>query len=85
MGIGKLIGAPVPGTMTAVWWETQIDPTLIFGIPQVGVKDMNGNYLENQQLEPDIEVYNTPEAQLAGEDQQLEAAVKEMLKEIGNK
>ena len=36
--------------MTAVWWETQIDPTLIFGIPQVGVKDMQGNYLENQQL-----------------------------------
>ena len=33
LGIGKLIGAPVPGTMTAVWWETQIDPTLVFGIP----------------------------------------------------
>ena len=49
LGIGKLIGAPVPGTMTAVWWETQIDPTLVFGIPQVGVKDMQGNYLENQQ------------------------------------
>ena len=46
LGIGKLIGAPVPGTMTAVWWETQIDPTLVFGIPQVGVKDMQGNYLE---------------------------------------
>ncbi len=30
LGIGKLIGAPVPGTMTAVWWETQIDPT--FGV-----------------------------------------------------
>ena len=82
LGIGKLIGAPVPGTMTAVWWETQIDPTLVFGIPQVGVKDMNGNYLENHQLEPDIEVYNTPESQLKGIDTQLETAVKEMLKEI---
>ena len=58
--IGKLIGAPVPGTMTAVWWETQIDPSIVFGIPQVGMQDMQGRYLENQQLEPDIEVYNSP-------------------------
>ncbi|MGM9758613.1 MAG: S41 family peptidase [Parabacteroides sp.] len=82
LGIGKLIGAPVPGTMTAVWWETQIDPTLIFGIPQVGVQDMQGRYLENQQLQPDIEIYNSPEAQLKGEDPQLERAVKEMLEAI---
>jgi hypothetical protein len=34
-GIGKLIGMGVPGTGTAVWWETQIDPTLVFGIPMV--------------------------------------------------
>lgn len=82
LGIGKLIGAPVPGTMTAVWWEAQIDPTLVFGIPQVGVKDMQGNYLENQQLQPDVEVYNTPEFRLKGEDTQLKAAVDEMLKTI---
>ena len=82
LNIGKLIGAPVPGTMTAVWWETQIDNTLVFGIPQVGVKDMRGNYLENQQLQPDIEVYNTPEQQLSGEDAQLRRAVEEMLKTV---
>ena len=82
LGIGKLIGAPVPGTMTAVWWETQIDPTLVFGIPEVGVKDMNGEYLENQQLEPDIEVYNTPEEQLSGQDMQLKRAVEEMLRTV---
>ena len=40
--LGKLIGAPVPGTMTAVWWESQIDPSIVFGIPQVGMKDMQG-------------------------------------------
>lgn len=80
LGIGKLIGTPVPGTMTAVWWETQIDPSIVFGIPQVGVKDKEGRYLENQELEPDIEVYNTPESQLKGEDMQLKKAVEEMLK-----
>ena len=80
LGIGKLIGAPVPGTMTAVWWETQIDPTLVFGIPQVGCVDMRGNYMENNQLMPDIEVYNRPEDALNGIDKQLETAIQEMLK-----
>jgi len=79
--IGKLVGTPVPGTMTAVWWETQIDPSLVFGIPQVGCMDMRGQYAENHQLQPDVEVYNDPVHALAGEDQQLEAAVKEMLRE----
>ena len=80
LGIGKLIGTPVAGTMTAVWWETLIDNTLVFGIPQVGCRDMRGNYCENQPLLPDVEVYNTPEDYLTGHDRQLERAVKEMLK-----
>ena len=82
LGVGKLIGAPVPGTMTAVWWESQIDPSLVFGIPQVGVQDMQGNYLENQELQPDVEVYNTPESQLQGDDLQLRKAVEVMLQEV---
>lgn len=86
LGIGKLIGAPVPGTMTAVWWETQIDPTLIFGIPQVGsVGIKEGRYLENMQVEPDILIYNDPASVLRGEDKQLEAAVAEMMKTIEKK
>ena len=85
LGIGKLIGTPVPGTMTAVWWETQIDPTIVFGIPQVGVMDMQGNYLENHELQPDVEIYNTPESQLKGEDHQLEEAVKVMLQTVKQK
>ena len=86
LGIGKLIGAPVPGTMTAVWWETQIDPSLVFGIPQVGaIAVEEGRYLENMQIEPDILVYNDPASVLRGEDKQLEAAVAEMLKTIDNK
>lgn len=83
LGIGKLIGAPVPGTMTAVWWETQIDSDLVFGIPQVGGIGINeGRYLENLQVEPDILVYNDPASVLRGEDKQLEAAVAEMMKTI---
>ncbi|MBR5704239.1 MAG: PD40 domain-containing protein [Bacteroidales bacterium] len=83
LGTGKIIGAPVPGTATSVWWENQVDPTLVFGIPQIGSWSVsNGRYLENLQLEPDILVYNDPESVARGEDKQLEAAVAEMLKEI---
>lgn len=78
LGIGKLIGMPVPGTATAVWWERMIDGT-IFGIPQVGVVGRDGKYLENQQLDPDILVNNEYEALSEGRDQQIEKAVEYLL------
>lgn len=80
LGIGKVVGAPVPGTMTAVWWEFQIDPNLVFGIPQVTSIDMQGNILENHQLNPDITVYNSPADENSGRDLQLETAVKALMK-----
>lgn len=80
--IGKLIGMPVAGTMTAVWWETQIDPTLNFGIPQVGIKTMDSNYIENKTLTPDITVPILPQDFLKGNDKQLERAIEELLQEL---
>lgn len=77
--IGKLLGMPVPGTGTAVWWETLQDPSLVFGIPQVGVKTPDGKYYENNQLEPDYKVRNDYEKMMKGEDQQLEEAVRILL------
>jgi tricorn protease len=77
--VGKLVGAPVPGTMTAVWWEHQIDPTLVFGIPEIGCKDRSGNYLENHELEPDVLVYDNPADFQKGKDAQLEEAVKTLM------
>ncbi len=82
-GLGKTVGMPVPGTGTAVWWERQIDPTLVFGIPQVGMVDMQGNYMENTQLEPDLKVKNQPEQVTKGKDQQIEKAVEDLLKTVG--
>jgi C-terminal processing protease CtpA/Prc len=81
-GIGKLVGMPVAGTGTAVWWETQIDPTIVFGIPMIATIGKEGRPTENLQVEPDIKVPLPYEDFLAGRDTQLEAAVKEMLKEI---
>lgn len=80
--IGKLVGMPVPGTMTSVSWETLQDPSLVFGIPIVGYRLPDGSYLENSQLEPDVKVANNPETVVKGEDTQLKVAVDELLKEI---
>lgn len=82
MSDGKLIGMPVPGTGTSVWWETQIDPTLIFGIPQVAYVGKEKRPLENLQLEPDIKVDNDFKSLLNGKDTQLERGVKELLDEL---
>ncbi len=83
--IGDVVGAPVPGTMTAVWWETQIDPTLYFGIPQVTSLDVNGEPLENKQLNPDVIIYNIPENLLRGVDDQLIGATRHLMNKVNAK
>lgn len=83
--IGKLVGMPVPGTMTSVSWENLQDPSLLFGIPVVGYQLPDGSYLENLQLEPDVKVANTPETIVVGEDTQLKTAVDELLKSVTKK
>ena len=82
MGLGKLVGAPVPGTMTSVNWVDLLDDSMYFGIPVIGYRTEEGYYLEDNQLEPDIYVLNTPEGIVNGEDAQLKAAVEELLREI---
>jgi C-terminal processing protease CtpA/Prc len=79
-GIGKTIGMPVPGTGTPVWWERLHTDDIVFGIPQIAVTDMQGNVMENNQLEPDILINNLPEEVAKGDDPQLKRAVEELLK-----
>lgn len=82
LGIGKLVGMPVPGTATAVWWEDLMDPNFTVGVPQMGGRDLKDQFLENQQLEPDIRVPLLPGDAAAGRDTQLESAVKSLLDQI---
>ncbi len=80
MGIGPLIGMPVPGTCT-FGGGAQLYDGLSFGVPGRGVKDTTtGRFLENWQTDPDIRVVNEPEVVTAGRDQQLERAVQELLR-----
>ena len=71
--------------MSSVMWETLQDPTLVFGVPVIGYRTEEGNWLENTQLEPDILVANAPDTIVKGMDTQLKAAVDELLKEIDGK
>lgn len=83
LGIGPLIGMPVPGTCTFAGWDT-IEGGVRWGAPGLGVKDVTtGRYLENWETDPDIRVMNEFLPASRGQDQQLEAAVRELLRLVG--
>ncbi|MGA7614730.1 MAG: S41 family peptidase [Thermoanaerobaculia bacterium] len=82
LGIGQTVGMPVPGTCTSVWWERLQDPTLVFGIPEVGLVDNAGDYLERKHLAPDYQIDNDPALEAKGRDQQLEEAVRVLLTKL---
>jgi len=82
LGIGETVGTQVPGTCTAVWWEPLQDDTMVFGIPMVGVRDIEGDLLENKHLDANYPVDNTPSVEAEGGDQQLEKAVQVLLRKL---
>lgn len=77
--LGKLVGMPVPGSCTFMTGESLQDNSLHWSVPSLGVKSMEGYYLENHQTEPDITVMNEFEKVSRGEDQQLEEAAKQLM------
>ena len=81
MGLGTLIGAPVPGTMTTSGWVTVpvTGGSIRYGKPTAGWVDRHGNFLENQQLYPDILVLNETNVLWQNRDQQIETAVRVLL------
>lgn len=79
LGIGPLVGQPVPGTCTFAGWEV-LQNGVRWGVPGMGVKDADsGRYLENWQTEVDVPVWNAYEFVSRGRDPQLEAAVRTLL------
>jgi tricorn protease len=86
LGLGKVIGTPTMGAVIGTGSYSLIDGSTV-RTPGVGVflADKNRTNMENYGVKPDIFVENTPEDNLAGRDRQIEAAVQELLKEIGGK
>ncbi|MBG0753853.1 hypothetical protein BOO21_00520 [Vibrio cidicii] len=81
-GIGQLVGERVPGTGTAVLWEPQQESRLVYGVPQLGFKDDQGQWFENQEVIPDVLVYNSPEDIAKNHDRQLKVAVETLLADL---
>lgn len=82
LGIGKLVGMPVPGTCSWAGWEMLQNGTVRWGSIPLSSKDINGKWMENSQIAPEIKVKNRPGIVDKGRDQQLEAAIEDLMKTI---
>ena len=75
--LGPLVGDPVAGTGTQVWWvESSIIPGLTYGLPQLPYRRLDGSLIENAEIAPDIPVLSNPTPWAKGEDPQLAAAMQ---------
>lgn len=86
LGLGKTLGTQTMGAVIGTGSYSLIDGSTV-RTPGVGVflADAKRTNMENLGVKPDIEVENTPEDNLNGKDRQLEAAVAELLKELGTR
>jgi tricorn protease len=84
LGLGKTIGTPTAGAVIGTGSYSLIDGSTV-RTPGVGVflADGKRTNMENYGVKPDLLVENSPEDTLAGRDRQLEAAIAELLKEVG--
>jgi tricorn protease len=81
--LGAFVGEPVPGTGTAVWWMDLLPGGRFkYGIPEIGHKSPDGRFFENTEDQPDVLVRRGPDAIEDGRDEQLEAAVSTLLKQL---
>lgn len=80
--IGKTVGMPTPGTCSFAGWERLPDGN-VWGVVPVSAKDINGNWMENNQTNPDIQIKNMPGVIDKGRDQQLEKAIEVMMTDLG--
>lgn len=79
--IGKTVGMPVPGTCSFAGWEG-LPNGASWGVVPVSAKNKAGEWMENNQTNPLIQVKNMPGIIDNGRDQQLERSIIEMLKDV---
>ncbi|MFT7269771.1 MAG: tricorn protease [Roseivirga sp.] len=81
--IGKTVGMPTPGTCSFAGWEGLPDGGR-WGVVPVSAKNRAGEWMENNQTEPQFKIKNMPGDMDKGIDQQLEKAIEELLKDVKN-
>lgn len=79
--LGKSVGMPVPGTCSFAGWES-LPMGGYWGVVPVSAKNKAGEWLENNETDPDIIVKNQAGVIDFGRDQQLERAIKEILSDV---
>ncbi|CAN5158985.1 S41 family peptidase [soil metagenome] len=82
--IGKTVGMPVPGTCSFAGWERLPDGSR-WGIVPISAKNLAGEWMENNQTDPQIIVKNMPGKIDMGRDEQLERGIDELIKEVSGK
>ncbi len=82
--IGKTVGMPVPGTCSFAGWE-RLPNGGVWGVVPVSAKNRAGEWMENNETDPDILLKNQPEVIAKGIDEQLEKSIEVLLLEIGKK
>jgi len=81
MELGLTVGMPVPGTCSWAGWEG-LPNGGYWGVVPVSAKNKAGEWMENNQTEPDIKVKNQPEVIIEGRDEQLERAIRVMMRDL---
>ncbi|WP_339881605.1 S41 family peptidase [Polaribacter vadi] len=79
--IGKTVGMPVPGTCSFAGWEG-LQNGGYWGVVPISAKNKAGEWMENNQTEPTIQVKNMPGQIDNGIDQQLLRSIRELLKDV---
>jgi len=59
--------------------RSNLIPGLVYGLPQLPVRKLDGHLMENADVTPNIAVPSDPTAWANGEDPQLDAAVRTMM------
>lgn len=84
--LGKLIGTRTWGGIVGITASLPFIDGTDVRVPFFTSYDMNGNWMvENEGVEPDILIDNDPVKEWNGEDEQLNQAIEEVMKELKNR
>ncbi len=82
--LGKVVGEPTAGWIIFTWNQALIDGT-IFRLPRARIVGADGADMERNPRPVDVEVTRPIGETLTGQDTQLDAAVRELLKQLGTR
>jgi C-terminal processing protease CtpA/Prc len=81
--LGSVVGEPTAGWIIYTWTESLIDGTN-FRLPRMRITASDGTDMERHPRPVDVEVVRPIGETLTGRDSQLDAAVKELLRQLGS-